>query len=394
MKQNNYGKFANILFEPITELYIKIFPWLYRYLQKNITLAGLPILTKTYLSSMILTHFIILALGATISVILLYQFTLWYPLIITILLLILTKIIFLIYPKIKVGQRKRTLDHELPFTISLLAALSNLGLKGEELFKPLLKLKQTKIEALRIINSIHFKKIPIATTLIEISELTPSNKLKEFLKNLASQINNPSTFLTKLAREQTQNYEKTRKLKTNLFKESSNIFHNLHLKLKNFNFIIIAIIIAVADFFFLSDFATYTAPFYFYIILIISIILAWLPVFLDINKKFKQDREKENDFYKFATDLKTQNLQSLNRNYNLINQNVKKLINQYKMGIPLDTALTTFAKEVNNRTIQEIILISLETKKPIQALPIITNSLLLKNKLIFSSSKQKKELKK
>jgi archaellum biogenesis protein FlaJ (TadC family) len=393
MKQNNYGKFANLLFEPLTELYIKLFPWLFKYLQKNITYAGLPILTKTYMSSLILTNFIILALGATISVILLYQFSLWYPLIITVILIGISKSIFFLYPKIKANQRKRTLNHELPFTISLLATLSSLGLKEDQLFKPLLKLKQTRIEALRIINLIHFKKIPIENTLIEVAELSPSTKLKEFLKQLALNIKNPTDFLTRLAREQTQNYEKTRKLRKNLFKETGNIFHNQHLKIKHILYILLAIILAVVNFYFLFDFATYTAPFYFYILLIIIIIIAWIPIFLDINKKFKQDRQKENDFYKFALDLKTTKLQSLNKNYNLIDLNVKKLINQYKMGIPLNTAFNTFAKEVKNTTIKQIIEITLETNKPIETtLPEITKALILKNKLIFSSSK--KQLKK
>ena len=57
------------------------------------------------------------------------------------------------------------------------------------------------------------------------------------------------------------------------------------------------------------------------------------------------------------------------------------------MGIPLKTSLKTFAKQVNNTTIKEIIHISLETNNP-QALTEVTKALILKNKLKFSSSKK------
>ena len=386
MKKHYYGSFANLLFEPLTDIFIKLLPKTYKKIQKNITYAGLPILTKTYLNTMNLTLFLVLTFGSFISIISLYMFSLWYPLIITLSLLIITKTLFLLYPKIKANQRKKTLDKELPFTISLLATLSSLGLKNEQLFHPLLKLKQTRIEALRIINSVKFKKIPIEQTLIETSNLTPSTKLRNFLKQLATQ-QNKTAYLKQLATQLTQEYKTTRKLRKNLFKETGNIFHNLSFKFKHFLFIFLAVLITIPNFYFFFDFATYNAPFFFYIILLLAIIIAWLPFFLDINKKFKTDREKENQFLKFTSHL-NRGLTNLQPNtYGILEKNIEKLINQHKMGIPLKTSLKTFAKQVNNTTIKEIIHISLETNNP-QALTEVTKALILKNKLKFSSSKK------
>ncbi|MBT3985328.1 hypothetical protein HOD38_01245 [archaeon] len=380
-----YVKIANLAFEPLTNFTIKIFPKFYNNLQKNIVYSGMPVLSITYLSIMYLTTFLILAIGSALSVILLYAYVMFYPLMITAVMVIISVLLFLIVPKLKANEKRNRIERNLPFTISLLAALSEIGLTKLDLFKPLLKSRDSKIEALRIINFTQLKKTSLAEALLETSQLTPSDRYRVFLQNLAKRINNPQQTLAYLKEkaESTLREHKRRVVK-NLWRETKAIFFSLKFKIKYLIFVIISLVLMVVCFFFLFDFATFDAPFYFYLLLLIVIIIAWSPVFYDINKKFKTDREQEREFVKFTRELSKTPVGKIDKNFGIISFNTQKLVNQYKMGITRNNLLNNMAKDMNNSTIKEIIDITLETNRdPFKVLPIMTKPLIHKNKVKF-----------
>jgi type II secretory pathway component PulF len=82
-------------------------------------------------------------------------------------------------------------------------------------------------------------------------------------------------------------------------------------------------------------------------------------------------------------------LLKLDKDYKELNPYVKKLINQYKLGIPLDKALNTFAGDTDNPMIMGSIATVLEAKKYgaslTDALDQITTSKTMRNVLKFSN---------
>lgn len=384
MKENNlYGRTANILFAPLTEMIEKLFPKFHKRLSNNIAHAGLEILTTTYISALILTSFIIIMIFLSLSVILLYKYTLIYPLILTSLLVILTIMIFLTYPKLKSLQRKKVLDEEMPFIITFMAMLVNEGAVKLDLFKPLLHYKEIKIEALRIINFVHYKNLGIEQAILETSRLTPSKKLQSFLEELSGRINSPLSFLNQKSSEYNLNYKK--KVKYYLFKESSEILHTLHFKIKYILFIAIAVILLTLNFYFLFDFMGST-PFYSYALLFLAVIIGFVPIFVDINSIFKTQREQEHQFLHFLQDLKANKLVQLkNKDYGILTVHTQKLVNQYSMGIPMTTIFHTLAKETKNDTINQIVKIAgqMHHKNFVDNLELAAKVFIQKNRMKF-----------
>ena len=177
----------------------------------------------------------------------------------------------------------------------------------------------------------------------------------------------------------------------NLWRETKAIFFSLKFKIKYLIFIILALILIVVCFFFLFDFATYNAPFYFYLLLLVIIIIVWSPVFYDINKKFKVDREQEREFVKFTRELSKTPVGKIDKNFGIISFNTQKLVNQYRMGIPRNDLLNTMAKDMNNATIKEIIDITLGVDRdPFKVMPLITKPLIQKNKIKFQHASKPK----
>ena len=99
----------------------------------------------------------------------------------------------------------------------------------------------------------------------------------------------------------------------------------------------------------------------FFFIIGIGILTGALPFVFSIIYETKLSAEKEEMFLEFARNLvesvKTgvpinkSIINVRNKSYGVLSENVRKLANQIYLGIPLNTALQTFSKDVNNRVI-------------------------------------------
>jgi len=97
----------------------------------------------------------------------------------------------------------------------------------------------------------------------------------------------------------------------------------------------------------------------------IGIIIGVLPFVLSTIAETKIAREKEEIFLEFARNLvesvkmgssiSKSVLILKNRNYEVLNKHVGKLANQISMGIPLNIAMQTFSKDINNAKISKAI---------------------------------------
>ena len=131
--------------------------------------------------------------------------------------------------------------------------------------------------------------------------------------------------------------------------------------------IVLSLIIVVLAYIFLRG----TDLFYF--ILGISFVIAGLPFFIYLIVETNKTKEKERIFLEFARNL-VENVKAgtpisksvvnvTSKDYGDLNSHVQKLANQIALGIPVKTALQTFARDIDSPTITRAINIMSESEK-------------------------------
>ena len=111
----------------------------------------------------------------------------------------------------------------------------------------------------------------------------------------------------------------------------------------------------------------------FFLLIGIAIIIGASPFVTVLVKEAKEDKEKEGMFLEFARDLvesvKTGTpisksiINVSKKKYGVLTSNVQKLGNQISLGIPLNKALQTFAKDVNNSNVSKAIVLIGEAER-------------------------------
>lgn len=111
----------------------------------------------------------------------------------------------------------------------------------------------------------------------------------------------------------------------------------------------------------------------FYFLLGISFLIAGFPFFVSLLLESKMKREKEEMFLEFSRDLvesvkagtpiSRSILNVKGKNYGSLSSYVSKLSNQIALGIPLQNAFETFARDVNSNTITRAVTIISESEK-------------------------------
>lgn len=99
--------------------------------------------------------------------------------------------LFYIYPSTESKNIKQKIDQELPFVVMHISAIAVSGIEPTNIFKILLKnheYKYTNIEFRKIMNLVNFHGKDLVSALKEVSQSTPSSKLKELLTGLATTI--------------------------------------------------------------------------------------------------------------------------------------------------------------------------------------------------------------
>lgn len=116
----------------------------------------------------------------------------------------------------------------------------------------------------------------------------------------------------------------------------------------------VALAIIIASFFFYGEN-------WFYLVIGIGVIIGVLPFVVTLINENRIQNEKEDMFLEFArnlvesvkagTPVSKSIVNIKNKPYGVLSENIKKLANQISMGIPLNSALQIFARDVNNRTV-------------------------------------------
>jgi len=116
----------------------------------------------------------------------------------------------------------------------------------------------------------------------------------------------------------------------------------------------ISLVILISSLFFMESNA-------FFFIIGVAILTGIFPFVFGIINENKKANEKEEMFLEFSrnlvesvktgTPISKSIINLRNKPYGVLTENIKKLANQIYIGIPLNTALNVFSKDVNNKTI-------------------------------------------
>ncbi len=103
----------------------------------------------------------------------------------------------------------------------------------------------------------------------------------------------------------------------------------------------------------------------FYLVIGGGILIGVAPFVITAINETRMENEKEEMFLEFTrnlvesvktgTPISKSIMNTRDKAYGVLGEHIKKLANQISLGIPINTALQTFAKDVNNRTVSRTI---------------------------------------
>lgn len=104
----------------------------------------------------------------------------------------ITYVLFLVYPSFKAGERKGSIDKNLPYAVTFMYALSRGGMNVIEILRSLSRCTDTYDETARevdvILRDMDYFGNDLRTALHNICEITPSEKFRDLMYNLLTVI--------------------------------------------------------------------------------------------------------------------------------------------------------------------------------------------------------------
>ncbi|MDK2990105.1 MAG: archaeal flagellar protein FlaJ [Methanoculleus sp.] len=120
----------------------------------------------------------------------------------------ITYLIFLLYPGIQAGERRRNIDATLPYAINYVTAMSSAGITPDEVFRLLGQSKiygESAVEARYVARETDFFGKDLLEALRTVSQATPSERMREFLQGAVASISSGSN-LTEYFRTKAHQY--------------------------------------------------------------------------------------------------------------------------------------------------------------------------------------------
>jgi len=185
-----YSRNSAILFNAVFGRIAKRCPGLYRKMARNLEMASIKMLAETYfsmaigmsflagISSLLIVYTVVSVLTITgLKSVLLFLFALVGAPLITFLL-------FYFYPINKISKMRSSIDANLTFALSHMAAITTSGVPPAKAFEMLSEFTEyggVSEESRRIVERVKIFGEDITTAIRYVARRTPSQKLKEFL---------------------------------------------------------------------------------------------------------------------------------------------------------------------------------------------------------------------
>ncbi|HMA04728.1 MAG TPA: type II secretion system F family protein [Methanomicrobiales archaeon] len=134
----------------------------------------------------------------------------------------LTYMVFLVYPSIHAGERRRNIDATLPYAINYITAMSTAGITPAEVFKLLGESPiygESAAEARYIVREIEIFGKDLTDAIRVVAGLTPSDRMKEFFQGAVAAIS-AGTNLTDYYRNKAVQYAVENRQQQKIFLET------------------------------------------------------------------------------------------------------------------------------------------------------------------------------
>ena len=120
----------------------------------------------------------------------------------------ITYLIFLLYPGIQAGERRRNIEATLPYAVNYVTAMSSAGITPDEVFRLLGQSKiygESAVEARYVSRETDFFGKDLLDALRTVSQATPSERMREFMQGAVASISSGSN-LTEYFRSKAHQY--------------------------------------------------------------------------------------------------------------------------------------------------------------------------------------------
>jgi len=191
------GYLSNFFVRKITLNLIESYPNFFKNFYLVLRKANIKILSNTYVNimfflSLVFTLFIV---GATILVSMIQKnpFSLIFAkaFVMSLITFCATAGAFYYYPSMKVGERLKSINTNLPFAIDQMSSVVSSGVPPATMFKLIAKTKEygeVSVEIEKISNLIEVFGYDLVSSIRSVISTTPSKQLKEFFEGLVSTI--------------------------------------------------------------------------------------------------------------------------------------------------------------------------------------------------------------
>ncbi len=190
-----FASVANVTIKKVSIFFIENFPDLFRYLYNALRKANIQVLSNTYVNIMFLSSFIA-AIISFFFFLIFFAFGTgpWYtlllkPFIMSIIIFLISIVVFYMYPFNKITSRNRNIRANLAFAIEHMAAVAGSGVSPTKMFKLIAQAKEygeVSIELEKIVEYIELFGYDFLTALRSVAVTSPSEKLKELFDGMVS----------------------------------------------------------------------------------------------------------------------------------------------------------------------------------------------------------------
>ncbi len=192
-----YGSLANMMFRPLAIYFTEKYPKFFARLYQELRAADMNILSKTYVSCMLLSTLMV-SIGMFLAS-MVVGFFVGFNVVVAILLSILVAILggavtffgMYIYPSTVVNSRKQRIRDDLPFMTLHMAAIAGSGAKPVSIFKLIVNsgdYKGVESEIRKIVNYVNLFGYDISTALKTVAKTTPSERFRALLNGMVATI--------------------------------------------------------------------------------------------------------------------------------------------------------------------------------------------------------------
>jgi flagellar protein FlaJ len=235
-QQSLYGKLANVIFGGMSAGLIRSHPKLFNDVSRAIRSSNLRVLSKTYLSMMILTGVgigmlsFLLTAGITVTMSMPLMFTLLSSIFVAGAGALITMGIFLLYPSLVANNRNRLMKDDLPFVIIHMAAVAGSGAKPLSMFKLIAssgEYRGLEGEIKKILNYVNLFGYNISTALKMVAATTPSPRFRDLLTGMIATMESGGSmksYLQSMADDAMHTYSLERKKYVEVLSTYSDIY--------------------------------------------------------------------------------------------------------------------------------------------------------------------------